>query len=198
MIVRRTELTPDIIELFKTAIREEFQNGMDNMNGVSVYEQFNSNPGSIVLIFEVGEEGDKLISSLPYTFHDYRFTKANQDLSIYSDQTDCSCILVYNEGKFEVLQVYPTIYYNKEKGDFCWSINGIRTSLVAQGPVGEDGKPGVPKLVTISDHVNDSSLYVIEQIMYNGEWVDTYLNSSISHREQCRMMDLDNNCPVLV
>lgn len=117
-------------------------NWFDDLHGSTLY-----------VLYEIRDERKYLISSLPFTYIDSRYRKLNDDpiyQDIYEYTMDMSCTLHYQTyskegsiiGSFQIIHPYPTIYYNKDIKDFCWSINGQETDLVCKGLSGKDGKNG--------------------------------------------------------
>lgn len=113
-------------------------NWFDDLHGSTLY-----------VLYEIRDERKYLISSLPFTYIDSRYRKLNND-SLYEKTMDMSCTLHYQTyskegsivGSFQIIHPYPTIYYNKDIKDFCWSINGQETDLVCKGLSGKDGENG--------------------------------------------------------
>lgn len=93
------------------------------------------------------------LSSFPFGFKDTTYIDAIKNIDTIdktkSDHIDLSCVICYNfsfednQGKYEKIQMFPSLYYDDEVKNFCWMINGNKTKLVARGPAGTPGPAGV-------------------------------------------------------
>lgn len=127
-------------------------NWFDDLHGSTLY-----------VLYENRDERKYLISSLPFTYIDSRYRKLNND-PLYEDTMDISCTLHYQTyskegsivGTFQIIHPYPTIYYNKDIKDFCWSINGQETDLVCKGLSGKDGENGQLHIAYIDKDSTDN------------------------------------------
>lgn len=94
------------------------------------------------------DEDGEIVSSLPFTFIDPRFSNAATLNESLADETDLSCVLVYenttDSAGFVAAQTFPTLYWDTDidGGNFCWKINGQKTGLSCKGPRGNDGSGG--------------------------------------------------------
>lgn len=96
------------------------------------------------------DEDGIIVSSLPFTFIDPRFSSINMKeyAGGLANETDLSCVLVYEttngSNGFVAAQTFPTLYWdtNIDGGNFCWKINGQKTGLPCKGPQGNDGSGG--------------------------------------------------------
>ena len=80
------------------------------------------------------------IASLYYTFVDARYVnKFVGTVTDFGNERDLSCILTYDGTKFNRINAFPTMYYEKGVG-LCWMVNGQKTGLPVQGIPGNDGK----------------------------------------------------------
>ena len=97
----------------------------------------------------IKKETGELLSSLPFTYIDQRFSELKEiqdkDLeNMFKDVRDLSCIIHYDNGEFKAIQSFPTIYWDSslDGGDLCWMINGEKTGLSCRGPQGANGISG--------------------------------------------------------
>lgn len=108
------------------------------------------------------EDGD-IVSSLPFTFIDTRFYDGKTLDKNLANETDLSCVLVYetttNSGGFVAAQTFPTLYWDAglDGGNFCWKINGQKTGLPCKGPQGNDGSGGTLYTVIYNPEVKNVS-----------------------------------------
>lgn len=139
----------------------------------TIDEQGNVNYPELILFIEDDNQGHKrAVSSMPFIYHDPKLVDLlnNED---YQEQEfqDNSGIFLFNGDDFEKATSYPTLYYNKEIGEFCWIINGTETELVARGPQGSPGQNGACLVVQIgvmSNNVNDSLPFGEQEVDVNG------------------------------
>ena len=170
-------LDSSIINGLKRAVKNQFgDNVPKQIDGIDVMDWFND-PGSITLIYETNNSGEVLISSLPYVFKDKRFINLSKASNVenYDNETDYSCVIYYNGSEFIAVQEFPTLYFDKEQGCFCWKINGVETGLEAVGPKGEDGAPGTFKIVRAQKwDTNDENIYVVTHVMHENLFVESF------------------------
>lgn len=146
------------------AIKSVLTSGHDNdsdLKNVNGYQWADGITGYIYLIYadKLGNDprtdwSANLVGSLPYTFLDPRFNNQlilNEDGSNYKDAYDLSCILTWSNGGFQIIDAWPTLYFDEDKFQFCWRIHGKESGLVAQGPQGRDGRSGNMLVVRVED-----------------------------------------------
>lgn len=117
----------------------------------AIIEEFNNSNYELILFIEDDNQGHKIaVSSMPFIYHDPELVDLlnNKDYQ-EQDFQDNSGIFLFNGDDFEKATSYPTLYYNKEIGEFCWIINGTETELVARGPQGAPGQNGTCLVVQI-------------------------------------------------
>ena len=118
----------------------------------------------------------KIISSLYFVFLDGRFINkytSNNDDSIYNNIIDASCALIYESGKFTILEAFPTMYYEKGLG-LCWKLNGNFTGMPVKGLPGKNGINS--RLFIVKGIQADNNSYDIKG-MFNysmGSYEDSY------------------------
>lgn len=122
----------------------------DNLNP-EIEMEFIGHNYELILFIEDDNQGHKIaVSSMPFIYHDPELVDLlnNKDYQ-EQDFQDNSGIFLFNGDDFEKATSYPTLYYNKEIGEFCWIINGTETELVARGPQGAPGQNGTCLVVQI-------------------------------------------------
>lgn len=137
--------------------------------------------GKISIIYEsVDNEESRIITSLPFIFIDPRY-KDLTDISRFEDIEDCSCIVQYSEGSFKAIKTFPTLYYDKNVGQFCWRINGTDTGLLARGPKGERGENGNIYIMKIDSQVS-SNKYIVSPLIEidDEEWSNKINNGDFA------------------
>lgn len=139
----------------------------------TIDEQGNVNYPELILFIEDDNQGHKrAVSSMPFIYHDPELVDLlNNKEYQEQDFQDNSGIFLFNGDYFEKATSYPTLYYNKEIGEFCWIINGTETELVARGPQGEPGQNGTCLVVQIgvmSNNNNDSLPFGEQEVDVNG------------------------------
>ena len=148
---------------------------------INWYDSFNEDAYSkIYLIYQTSEDnGDILISSLPYTFIDARFSKLNTDFD-YSDLIDLSCTVYYQNENFVKVQNFPTLYFDDNIKQFCWMINNQKTGLIARGPQGSTGGNGSILLARFAEKADEEGWANIDQIYVNdvGDGKPGYINTT--------------------
>ena len=55
---------------------------------------------------------------------------------------------------FEILDIFPTLYYDTTQQNFCWKVWGDQTGIIANGPKGEEGKSG--NFISVIRKYNDT------------------------------------------
>lgn len=148
---------------------------------INWYDSFSEDAYSkIYLIYQTSEDnGDILISSLPYTFIDARFSKLNVDFD-YSDLIDLSCTVYYQNENFVKVQNFPTLYFDDNIKQFCWMINNQKTGLIARGPQGSTGGNGSILLARFAEKIDEEGWVNIDQIYVNdaGDGKPGYINTT--------------------
>lgn len=117
-------------------------------------EEDDINSSKLYMIYTLNQEnGEKIYkTSLPYTFLDPRFNPVTNSVKD-ENLEDKSCIIIYDgdtgkseetgeTGGFKSYKAFPNIYFNGDQNEFCWKINGLKTSLPARGPKGDTGYAG--------------------------------------------------------
>lgn len=190
---------PDIKNALKNAVKKQYINDINQpkaINGVEVLSWFD-NPGNITLIYENIDGEDVLKSSMAYVFRDLRFSNIQEAfIKEYEGETDYSCIIYFNQGEFEAIQEFPTIYYDNDNQLFSWKINGVKTGLEAQGPRGYAGRNGVFKIVFAEKDPVESDYYEITKIMVGSE-----LKEVANMQDQaniCKEYGVEPGIPVMV
>ena len=136
------------------------------------------------------DEDGQIVSSLPFTFIDKRFYDGKTLDESLANETDLTCVLVYETAKdsngFVAAQTFPTLYWDAslDGGNFCWKINGQKTGLPCKGPQGNDGSGGTLYTVIYDPEVknvsNGSSACEIVGVMWlNGSDVSNIHNEFI-------------------
>lgn len=106
--------------------------------------------GHVLLLYSVHKDAinistwkEDLIGSLPWVFLDARYSNVSAS-GVSIDDYDLSGVAVWNTDlkAFSFYHPFPTLYWSRDAGAFCWKVNGNLTGLVAQGPKGTDGTPG--------------------------------------------------------
>lgn len=156
---------------------------LQSVNGISLVDYFYDTTSSNSVVEMTGiysydpviGDGSKLLVGITnnVVFRDERFVKitthlTEDDLAIYSDLIDTSCTVygIVKDGviSYNVLQNFPTLYYNAESGvkAFCWNFAGSKTGIIASGPQGVSGMSGT-MYMCVSDTEYSTSLtsYVI-------------------------------------
>lgn len=106
-------------------------------------EEDDINSSKLYMIYTLNQEnGEKIYkTSLPYTFLDPRFNPVTNSVKD-ENLEDKSCIIIYDGKGFVSYNAFPNIYFNGDQNEFCWKINGLKTSLPAHGPKGDTGYAG--------------------------------------------------------
>lgn len=133
---------------------ERLFNGENIENGIG-NDKDSINSSKLYMIYTFNQEnGEKEYkTSLPYTFLDPRFNPITANTP--KTKEDKSCIIVYNGIEFVSYKAFPNIYFNDDLNEFCWKINNIETSLVAQGPKGDKGDKGQVYIMVATDHLGN-------------------------------------------
>ena len=197
--INLSENTPEtsaIIEAMKLALRNEFALRNDTpgqINKIDVFDHFN-NPGYISFICT--EDGTKL-SSLPYIFKDMRFETmgkfdSKNDLLMYENQIDYSCVLYYVDGTYNITHEFPTLYYDN---GFKWKINGNFTGLIAQGPQGLMGESEKINIVMVNRMGGEATTCKIVSVLHEGEYKSVI--DSNNHEHECSKYGVNINSAVI-
>jgi len=120
-----------------------------------VYEDGKSKLNELIYVGYDEATGEKFFWT-PFWFFDARLAYL-KDMENISDFRDMSCTVWGSwkpipgedetnpdnwEWNFEVKKLVPTIYWEDSVDQFCWSIFGERTGIIAQGIQGEPGAAG--------------------------------------------------------
>lgn len=132
-------------------------------------------------------EEEILVSSLPFIYLDQRFNHkiiSLVDSTQYDGIEDCTCILNIENGEFKLLKTYPTLYYDKNNGNFCWKINSTETGLLARGPMGIEGRSAKCHVIKCKDTITNNSiiynkLYIFDKdLNTEDKWTPINKNSA--------------------
>lgn len=144
-------------------------NVIDNSgNIITIWDSIKNNSGSIYMIYNVPNDVSinnlTPVGSLPYVFLDGRFATNNIGRTISQDEydnlTDFSCLLVYENGRFNALSnAFPTIYFDGTLG-LCWKINGHNTGIPVQGMPGKNGENATMYMVRCNADNESNNAYV--------------------------------------
>lgn len=115
------------------------------VNGVYSCEQLNPKKTTYIPVYHDQYTGEKHLC-VPYIFQDSRKTVLQGHYSTnYVDQTKYVIGDSHKkeEGvfswRFETSDFIPSLYYDEDNSMYCWSINGEKSGITAQGVKGEDG-----------------------------------------------------------
>lgn len=217
IIIQKVDLTSEenvsILTGIKQAIIDKAYNE-NNYNprpidGVSWDAWFDKNdnstyPGSITLIYKTTSYRGNItatpVSSLPYIYKDLRFNNINLSDEKNIGEIDLSSVIYYSpvdgrEGEFgpedfQILDVFPKVYYDHTIGDFAWNINNARTGLRARGPEGPSGKNGEYNVV-IAGNKQTGDMCEITHVFNNGSLID--LKGEEDWRGIFSSLDINNN-----
>lgn len=119
--------------------------GSEPINNVFSCEQLNPEKTTYIPVYYDQYTGEKHLC-VPYIFQDSRKNALQGNyLSTYVDQTKYVIGDSYNKGegvfvwKFETSDFIPSLYYDEDNSMYCWSINGEKSGITAQGVDGKDG-----------------------------------------------------------
>lgn len=154
------------------------------INGVYSCEQLNPKKTEYIPVYYDQYTGEKHLC-VPYIFQDSRKNALQGNyLTTYVDQTK----YVIGDGrekgegifvwKFETSGFIPSLYYDEDNSLYCWSINGEKSGITAQGVNGEDGnssKAWLCKGVVSGDYT--------DYIEIKSVFKDTFDSTEISVRE---------------
>lgn len=153
-----TKIKDDIFTAIKSGLNPNVYNGLSAADVV----------GKISLIYETINNTDIAISSLPFVFIDPRYSDLS-DVSRFDNIEDCSCIVQYSEGSFRAIKTFPTLYYDRSIGQFCWRLNGNNTGLLARGPQGEAGQNGHIYIMKIDEQITGNK-YKVSPLITQDDW----------------------------
>lgn len=210
---------PELVENIKLAIQS-------NVNGIGLgdiiydgktihwYDNLYNNPGKILMLYKLIHEVDgtlshEYISSMPYIYIDPRFADDLSDMqkeNDYSDVVDVSCVLYFDKNQpnnFKLVNLFPTLYYDKDSFNFCWRVWGNKTGLIANGPAGKSGLNGSVYIV-VREYGDSgiSNVFRVKEIMVNGTFkkvsditdIDNYIGfPAIVHYDSGNKNDPDKN-----
>lgn len=158
-----------ISELSNLQDNADQANVIDNDgNVITIWDSIKNNSGSIYMIYNVPNDVSinnlAPVGSLPYVFLDGRFATNNIGRTISQDEydnlTDFSCLLVYENGRFNALSnAFPTIYFDGTLG-LCWKINGHNTGIPVQGTPGKNGENATMYMVRCNADNESNNTYV--------------------------------------
>jgi hypothetical protein len=171
-----------------------------SVGGIKLFDLFDANPGVLHLIVSKHDANEQnVVSSLYYVFHDARYNSPNIgkiDDSAYTNITDLSCILVYDntsnddsKSKFKKLSnAFPTLYYESGVG-LCWKINGADTGLPVRGLTGRDGKNAILNIVKC-DEINVSDKNQVSGIVsYIHDKYEGYITKDSFNADELESFD---------
>jgi hypothetical protein len=128
----------------KNVLKTVYPNS-EPVNSVYSCEQLNPKKTTYIPVYHDQYTGEKYLC-VPYVFQDSRKTVLQGNyLSTYVDQTKYVIGDSHKkeEGvfswRFETSDFIPSLYYDEDNSMYCWSINGEKSGITAQGVKGEDG-----------------------------------------------------------
>lgn len=144
------------------------------------------------------ESNSKQISSFPYIFKDPATPGDNA-----ANYKDYSCVIYFdnNKGEYVKEDSLPTLYYDNDKKDFCWKVNGVETQIIAMGPMGI-GTPGTG--ILLAKGTNEDNIYKITHFLhsFNGsnnispdDWLDV---NNEKNKEKLKELSIQNNSLVFM
>lgn len=116
---------------------------------VNWYDNFDK-MNKILLICQNIKGKDIVVSSMPYSYIDARFTNIDwEHKDDYANAYDVSSYLGWDASSNSIVKLNQgqTLYYNSEIETFCWVINGTKTNIPANGAQGESGHNGIVYIV---------------------------------------------------
>ena len=146
----------------KNVLKTVYPNS-EPVNSVYSCEQLNPKKTTYIPVYHDQYTGEKHLC-VPYIFQDSRKTVLQGNyLSTYVDQTKYVIGDSHKkeEGvfswRFETSDFIPSLYYDEDNSMYCWSINGEKSGITAQGVKGEDGNSSKAWLCKgqISDNYDD-------------------------------------------
>jgi hypothetical protein len=146
----------------KNVLKTVYPNS-EPVSGVYSCEQLNPKKTTYIPVYHDQYTGEKHLC-VPYIFQDSRKTVLQGNyLSTYVDQTKYVIGDSHKkeEGvfswRFETSDFIPSLYYDEDNSMYCWSINGEKSGITAQGVKGEDGNSSKAWLCKgeISDNYDD-------------------------------------------
>lgn len=155
-------------------------NGIGSINSQKLYMIYTKNEET---------EGKIYKSSLPYTFLDPRFNPVS-DSAKDEGLEDKSCIIIYDESKggFKSYNAFPNIYFEGDRNEFCWKINGQKTLLPARGPKGDTGYTGAVYILSAASLPSTFNPQTPQHVKVNflikpqkySEWKETYIINDVA------------------
>ena len=128
---------------------------------------------------------DDYVGSLPFVYVDERFhhknvlDDINENPGLYDDEIDLSCIILFENDQFKIVQNFPSLYYDQQVKGLCWKWLGKETAVPANGPQGATGK-STQLLISKIESVSGDGIVLVEAISYNGEWIEAGKNVDIN------------------
>lgn len=104
-------------------------------------------PGSVTVALSVTDDGYDIHGSMQYIFNDPRYRNIHMPQTdedtlsdYYTNAIDLSCIVSADGGvdTFSAIDLQPKLWYSHD-GKWYWSVGGLKTSILAQGPAGKSG-----------------------------------------------------------
>lgn len=131
----------------KTALHTVYPDS-EPINGIYSCGQLRPERTSSIPVYYDQYTGEKHLC-VPYVFQDSRKNALQGHyLTTYVDQTKYVIGDSYkkDEGifiwRFETSDFIPSLYYDEDNSMYCWSINGEKSGITAQGVDGKDGNNG--------------------------------------------------------
>ena len=157
-------------------VREYLLNAIygDNYTNLNEDEKLNFE-FEFTFIYEVKDNKNIVRSSLPFVYYDKSIYDLN-DKVLNEFTEDYSCVIIFDNDEFKKLNSFPTIYYNSEREEFCWEINGIKTQLTATGPKGPRGLNSSMNIVKVSkpESMENGIQWQIDSFLYQNPNDNTY------------------------
>lgn len=129
---------------------------------------------------------DDYVGSLPFVYVDERFhhenvlDDINENPGLYDDEIDLSCIILFENDQFKIVQNFPSLYYDQQVKGLCWKWLGKETAVPANGPQGATGK-STQLLISKIESVSGDGIVLVEAISYNGNWIQAGKNVDINN-----------------
>lgn len=144
-----------LLDGIKDAINDAFRGDCENDKLGD--QDDNPNPNSIdsisdkTIVLYKDDAESKLFITNPFFFIDARRNFVNDNPGNHEiarqfiDKTSIiTGVGTYNEGEYDweiqVHKIIPTLYFDEEVRQYCWSVNGELTGIIAQGVRGDNGQ----------------------------------------------------------
>lgn len=174
------QLTLLTTEELKKQIQGCILSDITDINVKDIDQQRIELEGRISLLCQKNGGKNVMQSALPYIFIDTQYLDHVSPITTNIDDStppcpnqDLSCIIYFQNNSFHKSLSFPQLYYDTDRNDLCWKINGVETKIIAKGPRGEKGSAGKDGTIYFTKYKKNGETYIVTALfdLMNNVWI---------------------------